>query len=78
MKQLTPKEVLKRRMDNSYGKLAEIALKKTNNTNTTITYAGIGLKLGLTGQSVRNYVKAKCKNGNGYVIDALIEEFKKL
>lgn len=75
---LTSKEILHKRMTTAYEELAKIAFKKTKNIGTTVTYAMVGMHLGITGQTVRNYVKGKCKNGNGYIIESLIEEFKKL
>ena len=65
-------------MEAAYKELAKVALIKTRDAGTTLTYAIIGTHLGITGQTVRNYVKGKCKNGNGYVIEALITEFNKL
>jgi predicted transcriptional regulator len=42
----------------------------------SLTFYSIGKQLKMTPQSVYNYVRGK--GGDGYVIDALIEEFNKL
>lgn len=74
----TPKEALKNRMDASYKELQQVANKKVGEKGFNLTYALIGYNLGISGQTVGNYVEGKSKSGNGYLIDALIEEFNKL
>lgn len=71
------KEALKQRMDESYAKLNEIALKKTEGLNQNQVYALIGFSFGVSGKTVENYVCGRGKKANGYMIDALIVEFKK-
>jgi len=74
---MTAKEELKKRMDESYAILNEIANKKTVGQNQNQVYALIGFNLGVSGKTVENYVCGVSQKGNGYMIDALIKEFKK-
>lgn len=75
---ISPAEALQLRMQQAYKELKEIACKKTEGVNAKLIYAQIAVSFKVTGQTVENYVKALSKNGNGYFIDALIKEFKKL
>ena len=73
----TPQELLDARMKDGFQKLNKIAIKKTQGKNTNYIFTYIGFQLGITGQTVSNYVHCKLKTGNGYLIEALIAEFKK-
>lgn len=74
----TPKQKLDERMTMAYRKLQNIAASKVTGKNQTLTYQKVGAALGVTGQTIYNYVQAKNKSANGYMIDAIIEEFEKL
>lgn len=77
MKKDTARERLEKRKEQSSKELWLLAKQKmTGSKSITSIYVQIGLKLGLTGQTVYNYVHGK--GGDGYMIDALIEEFKTL
>lgn len=76
MKKLTPKEQLEKRMTDAYKELHKIATKRIPSGETTATFVEIARQLGITSQTVYNYTQGK--GGNGYMVDALIEEFKKL
>jgi len=65
-------------MESQFLELKKIADKKTPTESPKLTYALIGYRFGITGETVGNYVNGRSKKGNGYLIDALIEEFKKL
>jgi hypothetical protein len=51
-------------------------LQRTPPTKQSVTYTKIGAELEMTGQSVGNYVAGK--GSDGFLIEALIKEFKKL
>ena len=76
MKKITAKERLSKRMSDAYDKLQKIAANKTPEGETTLTFVEVGRNLGITSQTVYNYTQRK--GGNGYLIDALIEEFENL
>ena len=73
MKKLTPKQRVAERRLASFKKLRELA-NNIPNGNLTMLYAIIGSKLGITGQTVYNYVQGR--GSDGYIIDELIELFK--
>lgn len=72
-----PQLELQKRMVNSYAELKKIASIKSVGRNVSALYTAIGLSLGITGNTVANYVEGKSKSGNGYLIDALIKQFEK-
>ncbi len=77
MKKDTPRERIAKRRETSFKQLRNLVNSKDFGKNSlTSTYVKVGLDLGLTGQTVYNYVNGR--GGDGYVIDALIEEFEKL
>ncbi len=76
--EISPKAALKSRMDKAYKELRELAAKKTAGVNAKLVYAKIGLLFEITGQTVENYISGKSEKANGYLIDALIQEFKRL
>lgn len=58
-------------------KIAHEKAKKMGSFNNTCAY--VGARLQITGQSVRNLTEiGKIKHPNGYLMEALIEEFKAL
>lgn len=59
-----------------HAKLKRLSLKKTAPGKTTMTAAYIGQQLGITGQTVSNFLKGKGRNG--YLAEAMIEEYEKL
>ncbi len=61
---------------NSLKELSTLANANKPKNSITSIYVQVGLKLGITGQTVYNYVNGR--GGDGYMIDALIEEFKNL
>jgi hypothetical protein len=73
-----PQLELQKRMAASYAELNKIANIKLVGRNTSLLYATIGISLGITANTVANYVIGLSKSGNGYLIDALIKEFEKL
>lgn len=77
MKKLTAKQILEKRMDAAYKELRNVVSEKVKENSTNI-FTKIGLVFGITGQTVYNYTIAKSKSANGYMIEALTEEFKKL
>jgi hypothetical protein len=57
--------------------IAHEKAKKMGSFNNTCAYVGARLKI--TGQSVRNLIETgRTKHPNGYLMEALIEEFKSL
>lgn len=56
--------------------LNDIANKKMEKGRSTQIAAEVGLKIGISAQTVINYVGGTCKDG--YTTEALIAEFKKL
>ncbi len=76
MKHTSGRLKLKKRMEDACKELSKIASEKTPANETTNTYVKVGIKLGITGQTVYNYIQGK--GGNGYLIESIIEEFKKL
>lgn len=77
MKKDTPRDRVIKRRESSSKELWTLAhANKQTDKSITSTYVQVGLTLGITGQTVYNYVNGK--GGDGYIIDALIEEFKKL
>jgi len=72
-----PHQLLKNRKKCASEILKKLAHEKIAGKNATIVYAEIAYKLQISGQTVYNYTT----NGydkDGYLIDALIQEFKKL
>lgn len=77
--QLTPEQRLKKRTADAYKTLFSVARQKTPSNRKTMIYGLLGANLGVTGGTVFNYMGAKPGHkGDGYFIDALIEEFNKL
>lgn len=77
MKKLLPYQLLKNRKKAASAILSKLAHQKTLGKNASLVYAEVAVKLQISGQTVYNYAS----NGfdkDGYLIDALIEEFKKL
>ena len=71
----TPYEIYRKRRESTFKELKDIASKKTKRGNITLTYVDIGSKLKITSQTVYNYIQG---NGDGFMAEALIDEFKKL
>lgn len=76
MKKLTPIQQLEKRMKDANTELQKISIERTPDKKNYATYARVGIELGMSGQSVGNYVNKK--GSNGFLVEALIEEFKKL
>lgn len=76
MKKLTSHELLKKRREDAFVRLRTIAKQKTTKGNITLSYVTVGGALRLTSQTVYNYVQGKGKDG--FIVEALIKEFKKL
>lgn len=77
MKKLMPYQLLKNRKKAASEILRKLAHEKTAGKNASLIYAEIGYKLQVSGQTVYNYAS----NGydtDGYLIDAIIQEFKKI
>jgi hypothetical protein len=73
---LSPYQALQKRKSEATKRLQTIALQRTPPTKQSVTYTKIGAELEMTGQSVGNYVAGK--GSDGFLIEALIKEFKKL
>lgn len=79
MQEITPGEKLTKRMNEAYKALLDIAKKKTPSIGKSALYSRLAGNLGVTHATVWNYLEyKKGRKGNGYFIDALIEEFKKV
>lgn len=75
---LTPEEQLHLRMKTAYDELRKIAKLKIPAGKSTLIHGQVGAVLGITGQTVFNYLIRTTIKSNGFLIEALIEEFKKL
>lgn len=56
--------------------LRNISAKKMEKRRSTQIAAEVGLKIGVSAQTVLNYIGGNCKDG--YTTEALISEFRKL
>lgn len=72
----TLKQELQARMDKASKKLKKEADKRTPQFRMMKVYTQIASRLGITAQSVKNYIAGT--GGNGYMIEALTKEFMKL
>jgi len=73
---LTPEQRIAERRLNSFKVLNSLANQNVPNGKSTMTFAMIGAKLGITGQTVYNYVQGR--GSDGFVIEELIKEFAAL
>ncbi len=69
-------EALKLRHTRATEKLKEVANRKLKSGSATQTAFVVGLKLGITGQTVLNYLNGNCRDG--FLTEALTMEFRKL
>jgi len=70
------KMTLKERHESAFKKLRIEANKKLTNREATQIAAKVGIGVGVSGQTVINYLNGKCKDG--FITEALTAEFKKL
>lgn len=75
-KKITPSEKLKERMDKASANLAAVMKSKTPRKGIISTYTRIASRLDITISTIINYKRGF--GSNGYMIDALIQEFSKL
>lgn len=77
MKKMSPLSALEARTKKAKAELNKVAtplLDKRGSQSSTCSY--IGTQLNLSGQGVYNYVIGK--GGDGFICEAITEEFKKL
>ncbi len=74
MKNFTPYQQLVKRRNDAIKELKAVVEKNVPAGKSTNAYHTVGVKFGITAQTVYNYIEGKGKDG--YLIDALIEEFK--
>lgn len=74
----TAKDALRIRMDNAYTKLNQIATERIPEGRAKIVYEIIAFDLGISGQTVANYVNKKSANANGFMIEAIAEQIEKI
>lgn len=76
MKQTSAIQRIEKKKKDNIKLLQSLSNIKTKNQTAGIVYSIIGNKLGVTGQTVVNYISGNAKDG--YLLDAMIEEFKEL
>lgn len=77
MKKITPMDALQKKREAAFKKLGSIVRSRNFPPGTmTRKFVEVGLSLNLTSQTVSNYVNGR--GGDGYMIEALIEEFSKI
>lgn len=69
------KTKLRIRHDKAYKELCK-AVEGKLEKNSTATYQLVGSKIGVVGETIRNYVKGVCRDG--FMTESITEEFKKL
>ena len=74
----TAKDALRIRMENAYDKLNKLAAEKIPEGRSKIVYEIIAFDLGISGQTVANYVNKKSANANGFMIEAIAEQIEKI
>lgn len=74
---MTTLEKYKKKHSDTDKQLKSIAAEKTKNKLAGAVYALVGYNLNITGQSVYNYVTGRGRK-DGFLKEAILEEFKKL
>lgn len=76
MKKLTPIQIVDKKKKENVKLLQGLANEKCKNKVASMVYSAIGIKVNKTGQTILNYISGNAKDG--YLLDAIIEEFKML
>lgn len=70
---MSPKEKLEQRIEEIKGKLFSVKIPHRKELSTCWE---VGKNLGVTGTTIQNYLKGKI--GDGYLAEAIYDEFEKL
>ena len=74
----TAKDALRIRMEKAYAKLNKLANERIPEGRAKIVYEIIAFDLGISGQTVANYVNKKSAKANGFMIEAITEQIEKI